>query len=119
MVTHGHGFYNKVRNCSLCPHMDTEFEHQRQIKRSSSDGTLEFVATDLLGSIPRAKKGNQFMVIVTNRYRKLTRAVPIAKITSTKVASVFFYGWAVHYSVPDVIQSSSGQKFVIKLLTTL
>ncbi len=50
---------------------------------------LEFVAVDMLGAFRRTKDGHEHLLVITDRYSKLTRAVPLPTITAHAVAKAF------------------------------
>lgn len=102
-----------VRNCKDFPGMKAEFKHQRQIQLFSPSGLLEFIEIDILGPLllrlPRTRSGNQFVVLNTDRYSTLARAVPPSQLSSTHVAHIFINNWVVTYGLPDIMQSDNGQ----------
>lgn len=44
---------------------------------------------DILGPLLKMKKGNQYIIVVTDRFSKLTRAVPLKKTTALHMATIF------------------------------
>lgn len=81
---------NLVNNCNQFPHMGTKFKHRQQLELLPPADPLEFVAIDILGPLPRIKSENKLGVLLTDRYSKITRAIPKAKIISMLVARTFF-----------------------------
>lgn len=71
--------YKTVKDCILCPHMSSKCKYQRQLKLFPPVGFLKFAPIDILGPIPRTKTENQLAVAMTDRLRKLRRAIPTAK----------------------------------------
>ena len=60
----------------------------------SATAPLEFVAIEFLGPLnPAAQGGNKFVLVITDRFSKLKRAVPMQNITALKVAKEFFQHW--------------------------
>lgn len=96
-------------NSSQWPRMGTKLKHQGQLKLLPPVGSLKFLAIDLLWPLPRSKTGNQLVVIMTDRYSKLLRAILTTKITSTQVVHILFYGWVLPYEILDVILSKNCQ----------
>lgn len=62
--------------------------HQ-QLKLFFSEGRMEDVGMNILGTLRRMKHGSQFVVLVTDRYMKLTKTIPITKMNATTVARIF------------------------------
>lgn len=70
-------------------------KHQRHLTLIPSTGALELIVVDLLGTYPWTKNGNQLVVIVTDRYSKLTRALTTTKTSASYVATVMFDDWII------------------------
>lgn len=41
---------------------------------------------NILGPLPKTTQGTQFVVVMTDRYTKLTKATPTTKMSATTVA---------------------------------
>lgn len=108
-----------LRNGSQYQHMRTKLKHQRQLKRFPSVEDLKFAAIDILGPSLRNKTGRKFVLIITERYSMLTRAILTTKITSTEVENIFFHSCVMPYGIPDVILSDNRQDFVNRISTSL
>jgi hypothetical protein len=50
---------------------------------------LEYVSLDILGPLPKTEHGNRFLLIITDRFSKLTRTVPLRVIPALAVAKAF------------------------------
>lgn len=113
------GVYNTVKCCSQCARTGTKLEHQGQPELFPRAGLLKFVDINIFGLLPRTKTGSQHLIIITDKYIRLTRAVTIAKVTSTRILHIFFHDLVKLYSILDVIISDNGQKFVSNLFSSL
>lgn len=82
----------------------------------SPSGPLKFIAIDVLGVLPQTKFGNQFVIILTARYSKLTRRIPTTDMSSAPVAHKFLSNCIIPYGMPNIIISDNGQYFVSELL---
>jgi Integrase zinc binding domain/Integrase core domain/RNase H-like domain found in reverse transcriptase len=80
---------------------------------------LEFVGIDILGPLPVTRDGNRFLLIITDRYYKLTKAVPMRKITANEVSCAFFVHWIACYVVPLILLSDNGAQFVAKFFQAI
>lgn len=85
---------NTVRKYGLCTCMGTKFKHQMQLGLFPPAGISEPVAIDILGPLPSTSTVRQFGIIITDRYRKLKRAIRTARFTTTPVAHICFHYWA-------------------------
>lgn len=59
------------------------FEQQTSATAVSAKPPIEFIANDIIGSLPRTKSGNLLVVIIIDWYSKLNSAIPAPKGTST------------------------------------
>lgn len=75
---------------------------------------LEFVAIDILELLPRTKIGNQFVVVMTNRFSKLTEAIWTTKTTATTVATIFINDWVANYGIPSKIMTDNSPQLTSK-----
>jgi transposase InsO family protein len=76
---------------------------------------MEFIAMHILGPLTQTDKGNRFLLVVTDRFSKLTRAYPLASTTADVVAKTLFDGWvAAGYGIPQVLLTDNGTQFVSK-----
>jgi hypothetical protein len=75
---------------------------------------LEYLAIDILGSLPKTPRGNQFILVVCDRSTKLVRTIPLRKITSLAVAQPFCYPWVFVYGMPRPLSSDNGSQFSSK-----
>lgn len=58
---------------------------------------LELISIDILGSLTRTKQGKRFMIIMADQYIKLTRAIPVTRITVSQVAKVVLADWIMQF----------------------
>lgn len=79
---------------------------------------LKFVVVDLPGAIPKMKRGPQFVLVITDRFSKLVRSVPLRTITATAVGSAFLDHWVYAYGALAYVLFENGTKLVVKILHT-
>lgn len=111
--------YTVLNNGTECSLVGTKFNHQRKLHLFSRTSPLEFVTIDISGPLSATKACNQFVVIMTDMYTKLTIATPTTKIAWSKVANIFSDDRITAYGTPDTMLSENGQQFVSKLFTSL
>lgn len=71
--------YNTVSNCVAYAQNCGRKRLKRKMQLLLADGPLELVAIDILVSLPRTLNRNQHVIVMTERYVKLTRAIPAKK----------------------------------------
>jgi len=75
-------------------------------------GPLEMVAIDILGPLPQSSRGFRFILVMADRFTKLTQAVPLRRITAYDVAVAFVEHWVFKYGPPETLLSDNGSQFV-------
>jgi len=73
------------------------------------------VAIDLLGPLPRTPEGYEYILVICDRFTKVTRAVPLREITSQDVLSAFLDTRVANYGLPDSVLSDNGPQFAAVL----
>jgi transposase InsO family protein len=72
---------------------------------------LESVALDLLGPLRPTTRGNKYLLVIADRFSKVTRVAPLSDITAETVATAFFNKWITVYGVPLLLLSDNGSQF--------
>jgi len=73
------------------------------------------LAIDLLGPLPRTLEEYKCILVICDRFTKVTRAVPLRDITALDVLSAFFDTWVAGCGIPDSILSDNGPQFAAVL----
>lgn len=69
---------------------------------------------DILVPLLNKKIGNRFIVILTDRYSKLTRAIPTKSITAAHVGNILLEVWIIPNGILERILTDNGPHFVEK-----
>lgn len=69
---------------------------------------------DMLGLSQKTKQGNQFVAVMTARYAKLTKTIPMSKTNSTTVVSIFLELWLLNFRILQKSLTESHPQFVSK-----
>jgi Integrase zinc binding domain len=87
-----------VRHCTVCAkNRVKERKRTSLLKLFPASGPLEFVSMDILGPLPKTEHGNRFLLVISDRFSKLTRTVPMRTITALGVAKAFCDAWVFSY----------------------
>ena len=70
------------------------------MKLFPATGPLEFLGMDLLGPLPRTHQGNEYVLVITDRFTKLCRSIPLRNNKAVTVATVFLDLWIYAYGAP-------------------
>lgn len=68
------------------------------------------VCLDLLGPFPVSASGNRFLLVIVDRFSKLTRVVPIPREDAETVASGFCDTRVASYGPPDTLLTDNGSQ---------
>ena len=71
---------------------------------------------DVLGPLPVSKRGHRYILVITDRFSKLTVAVPMVDQTASTVAQVFVDRWIACYGIPVVLLTDNGSNFASKFM---
>jgi hypothetical protein len=86
--------YETVRQCGLCARNRISEKRETNLKLFPSNGPLDSVAMYIIGPLPRTKQGNHFLLVISDRYSKVTKTVPLRTVTALWVARAFCDQWA-------------------------
>ena len=107
--------YETVRQCDLCArNRMSEKRRTNPLKLFPARGPLESVAMDILGPLPRTKHGNLFLLVIADRFSKVTKTVPLRTVTALSVARAFCDHWAYVYGPPVSLLTDNGPQFTAK-----
>ena len=77
------GAYSTMRMCPDCAKAHIKLrKHNSDMKTFPPSGPLEYIAIDILGELPRTPRGNRYLLVITDRYSKLTSTVLLRRITA-------------------------------------
>jgi len=107
--------YGLVGRCALCAKSRLALQRRRtRLKLFPVEEPMTDVAIDICGLVVRSEAGNRFVLVMTDRFSKLTRAVALRKITAITVASAFLETWVASYRPPDAVLLDEGAQFLSK-----
>jgi len=66
------------------------------------------IAVDLYGPLARTATGHRFILVITDRFTKLVRALPMDGTTAVDCASAVLDSWVAAYGPPDRLLSDGG-----------
>jgi len=67
---------------------------------------------DLLGPLPRTAAGNEHLLVIVDRFSKMTRASPLERIDAESIAAAFLDYWVAAYGPPATALSDNGPQFM-------
>ena len=104
-----------VRNCTTCAKNRLKLRKRTNpLKLFPATKPLASLCIDILGPLTKSKRGYVFLLVITDRFTKLTRVVPLRKITAYNVAVAFVEHWVFSYGPPECVISDNGKQFAAK-----
>lgn len=90
-----------VRNSQSCDKNRVKLrKHWNRLKLFPATCSLESVAIDILGPLPRTRSRERFLLIITDSCTKPTQVAMLAKISARVVAVPFLEVWVFKYGIP-------------------
>lgn len=81
--------YTTVPDCQYCAAQGTRTCHQKKLLLFAAALPLKFLPMDILAALSKTRSGNQPVIVWTDRYAKLTRAIPYTTGTSMSAVTNF------------------------------
>lgn len=109
--------YATVRNCSNCAR--NRLKRRKNVTRLQLFPAGELKSSfcnDILGPFIRAPRRNEYLLVLTDRFYKMTKLIPIRGISAAKSAKHFANTWLFNYCSPSERFSDSGGFFTSKFL---
>ena len=77
---------------------------------------LTDLCMNLLDPLPRTEAGIEYLLVIVDRFWKMTRAIPLQRIDAESIAAAFFDHCAAVYRPPATVLSDNGPQFRSTLL---
>lgn len=82
--------YSTVRSCTACAKERIRLRnHKSYLQTFEAKSPLEFVAINILEPIKNMKQGNEYLLVISDRFNKLTIVIQLKHITAYAVSRVF------------------------------
>lgn len=104
-----------VRNCHQCARNRLKLrKHKNSLNLFPAMEPLQSLAIDLVGPLTKTKNGNQFLLVTTCRFSKLTSVVPSRRTDAYNVAVASTAHGVWHYVPLESLISDNGPQFAAK-----
>ena len=101
-----------VRNCLHCAKNRVRSRKTlNRLKLFPATAPLESIGIDILGPLPKSKKGRKYLLVITDRFTKLKQVVALRSVTAYVVAVAFCEACVFKYGVPKTLLSDNGPQF--------
>lgn len=105
-------FYATVRNCAECAKNGIKLRRNVcAMKLFPATAPLESIAIDILRELVRTPRGHRYTLVITVRFKKLLKAIPMKDMSASEVAKLFIEQWVFNYGPPTKLLSDNGSQF--------
>jgi RNase H-like domain found in reverse transcriptase/Integrase zinc binding domain/Integrase core domain len=105
-----------VSRCPSCARQRLKAQKRTKwMKLFPPSAPLEFVGIGILRPLPETKRGNRFLLMMTDRFSKVTKVAPLRHITADDVAFAFFVHWVSCFGPPLILLSDNGSQFSARM----
>lgn len=105
--------------CSACPQSLDGLKLNRQRQQFYASGLLCYIAINILVQLPRTANGNQYIIFMTDRLSKRSRAMSTGRLSSAHVANVLFDYRIGSHGILVYVLADNKALFSSKLFATL
>jgi len=89
----------------------SERRHTSTMKLFPALEPFSGLAMDLLGPLTTSRGGHKHVLVICDRFNKLTRAIPLRNTTALTVSPAFIDTWVSAYGTPDSVLTDNGPQF--------
>ena len=107
--------YATVRRCPHCARNRIKLRRNAtELQLFPATAPLTSVCIDVLGEFIKTKRGHEYLLVITDRFTKMTKTVPMKGISAAEVAKHFVNSWVFNYGPPEELISDNGGCFTAK-----
>ena len=104
--------YKHVEQCPAClKYRLSERRHTSTMKLFPDLEPFSGLAMGLLGPLTTSRGGHKHVLVICDRFTKLTRDIPFRDATAVTVSSAFIDTWVAAYGIPDSVRTDNGPQF--------
>jgi len=104
--------YAFVANCTQCARNRVSKRRKTNyLKTFPPTEPLTDLCMDLLGPFPRTAAGNEHLLVIVDRFSKMTRAIPLKRIDAETITAAFLDNWVAAFGPPVTVFSDNGPQF--------
>jgi len=104
--------YKHVEQCPACAkNRLSKRRHTSTMKLFPALEPFSGLAMDRLGPLTTSRGGHKHVLVICDRFTKLTRAIPLRDATALTLSSAFIDTWVAAYGIPDSVLTDNGPQF--------
>ena len=110
--------YKYVLNCPECARERVKLQRgTRPLQLFPATEPLAEVAMDILGPLIATPRGNRFILVIVDRFTKLTQAIPLPSKSAYCIGRAFTTHWVFKYGIPKTVLTDNAEEFTGSFLT--
>lgn len=111
--------YATMHDCQSCTSNRRTNRRQCKMRLFPPNGLLEFFVVDIYGLLLNTKSENQYVVVLTDWYSKLKKAIPTTRTTGTTAATILLNDWIPSCVILTRLLSENGTIFASIVFKTI
>jgi hypothetical protein len=108
-----------VKKCLVCQRNSDEAPKYHPATPITITGVCDRLGIDLIGGLPKTKRGNKWIITMVDPFSKYPVAVPLRNKTKSEVTRAYWEHWVTQFGPPKVIITDQGTEFTNSLLREL
>lgn len=110
-----------IQACTTCKEIKAPFVAvtPEMGKMRQASYPWQIISIDFVGPLPRSRKGNQHLLVITDYFSKWVMLHPVRKLDSSAMCGVLKEQWFYRNSVPEIIITDNGSTFIAKVFKDL
>ncbi|PAA93801.1 hypothetical protein BOX15_Mlig033712g1 [Macrostomum lignano] len=106
-----------IRCCVTCGKSKTKQRGRAPLEPIQTGAPFERVMVDIVGPLPRTRKGNMYVLTIQDAFTKWPDAYPLRNQKAASCAKVFVERWISQHGCPQFLHSDQGRNFELRLTT--
>lgn len=102
-------YCSKCLTCGMCK--SPSRKPKAPLQSITSGYPFQRIHLDIIGPLPKSRKGNQYILTAQCSFTKWAEAYPLRNPRAITAATALIDNWILRYSAPDSIHSDQGRNF--------
>jgi dUTPase len=105
-----------VQGCVTCAKAKRARKRTAPVKPIRTDGPFERLMVDIIGPLPRSRRGNIYLLTMQDAFSKWPEAVPLRNQRANTVAKAIVERWVSGHGCPRSLHSDQGRNFESRVM---